>query len=119
MNFGSARVARFNADQLTDLFDAPRLARNFHNVSFEATRLAQFHWLVVEEEIELDLRARTSLFGHMTFDRDFGEIDPHLGRFPPTVESALFFLLLAPWEEVVNNAGSRLARLSRALDLHH
>jgi hypothetical protein len=98
MNFGSARVARFNADELTDLFDAPRLARNFHNVSFEARRLAQFHWLVVEEEIELDLRARTSLFGHMSFDRDFGEIDPHLGRFPPAVESALFFLLLAPWE---------------------
>lgn len=98
MNFGSARVARFNADELADLFDAPRLARNFHNLPFEARRLAQFHWLVVEEEIELDLHARTSLFGHMTFDRDFGEIDPHLGRFPPTVESALFFLLLAPWE---------------------
>jgi len=98
MNFGSARVARFNADELTDLFDAPRLARNFHNLPFEARRLAQFHWLVVEEEIELDLRARTSLFGHMSFDRDFGEIDPHLGRFPPAVESALFFLLLAPWE---------------------
>ena len=98
MNFGSARVAQFSAEELTDLFDAPRLARNFPNQPFESKRLAQFHWLVVEEEIELDLRARTSLFGHMTFDRDFGEIDPHLGRFPPTVESALFFLLLAPWE---------------------
>lgn len=99
MNFGSARVARFNADELTDLFDAPRLARNFHNVSFEAARLAQFHWLVVEEEIGLDLRARTSLFGNMSFDQDIGEIDPHLGRFPPAVESALFCLLLAPWEK--------------------
>lgn len=98
MNFGSARVAQFSADELTDLFDAPRLARNFHSQSFEAKRLAQFHWLVVEEEIELDPRARMSLFGHMTFDRDFGEIDPHLGRFPPAVERALFFLLLAPWE---------------------
>ncbi|MBN7807758.1 MULTISPECIES: hypothetical protein [Agrobacterium] len=99
MNFGRARVARFSADELTDLFDAPRLARNFLNQPFEARRLAQFHWLVVEEEIELDLRARTSMFGHLTFDRDFGEIDPHLGRFPPVVEAALFFLLLAPWEQ--------------------
>jgi hypothetical protein len=98
MHFGSARVARFSAEELTDLFDAPRLARNFHNQPFEARRLAHFHWLVVEEEIELDLRARTSLFGHMRFDRDFGEIDPLLGRFPQVVESALFFLLLAPWE---------------------
>lgn len=100
MNFGSARVAQFSADELTDLFDAPRLARNFHNQPFEARRLAQFHWLVVEEEIELDPRpeARTAPFMYMTFDRDFGEIDPHLGRFPPAVEAALFFLLLAPWE---------------------
>jgi hypothetical protein len=100
MTFGSACVAQFSADELTNLFDAPRLARNFHNQPFEAKRLAQFHWLVVEEEIELDPRpeARTAPFMFMTFDRDFGEIDPHLGRFPPVVEAALFFLLLAPWE---------------------
>jgi hypothetical protein len=100
MNFGSARVAQFSADELTDLFDAPRLARNFHNQPFEARRLAQFYWLVVEEEIELDTRpeARDAPFMYMTFDRDFSEIDPHLGRFPPAVEAALFFLLLAPWE---------------------
>lgn len=101
MDFGNARVARFSAEELRDLFDAPRLARHFPNQPFEARRLAQFHWLVVEEEVELDPRpgARTSLFMHMTFDRDFGEIDPHLGRFPPVVEAALFFLLLAPWEK--------------------
>ncbi|BBD99992.1 hypothetical protein SAMIE_1034930 [Sphingobium amiense] len=101
LNFGNARVAEFSADDLADLFDAPRLARNFHNQPFEAKRLAQFHWLVVEEEIVLDPRpeARTSPFMYMTFDRDFGEIDPHLGRFPPAVEAALFFLLLAPWEQ--------------------
>lgn len=101
LSFGSARVAEFSADELAGLFDAPRLARNFHNRPFEAKRLAQFHWLVVEEEIVLDPRpeARASPFMYMTFDRDFGEIDPHLGRFPPAVEAALFFLLLAPWEQ--------------------
>jgi hypothetical protein len=100
LSFGSARVADFSADDLAGLFDAPRLARNFHNQPFEAKRLAQFRWLVVEEEIALDPRpeARTAPFMYMTFDRDFGEIDPHLGRFPPAVERALFFLLLAPWE---------------------
>ncbi|MFC6446099.1 hypothetical protein [Shinella zoogloeoides] len=100
LSFGNARVAEFRADELADLFDVPRLARNFHNQPFEAKRLAQFHWLVVEEEIVLDPRpeARSSPFMYMTFDRDFGEIDPHVGRFPPAVEAALFFLLLAPWE---------------------
>ncbi|MGY3441329.1 hypothetical protein [Bradyrhizobium sp. USDA 4473] len=100
LNFGRARVAEFKAEELAQLFDAPRLARNFHSQPLDATRLAQFRWLVVEEEITLDPRpeARASPFMYMTFDRDFGEIDPHLGRFPPAVESALFFLLLAPWE---------------------
>ena len=101
LRFGSARVAEFSADELASLFDAPRLARNFPNQPLESKRLAQFHWLVVEEEIELDPRpeARTTPFMYMTFNRDFGEIDAHLGRFPPAVEAALFFLLLAPWEQ--------------------
>ena len=62
--------------------------------------MAQFRWLVVEEEVTLDPRpeARAAPFMYMTLDRDFGEADPHLGRFPPAVERALFFLLLAPWE---------------------
>jgi hypothetical protein len=100
LSFGNARVAEFSADDLAGLFDAPRLARNFHSQPFDAKRLAQFHWLVVEEEIVLDPRpeARTAPFMYMTFNRDLGEIDPHLGRFPPAVEAALFFLLLAPWE---------------------
>jgi len=100
LSFGNVRIADFSADDLARLFNAPRLARDFHNQPFEATRLAQFRWLVVEEEIALDPRpeARASPFMFVTFDRDFGEIDPHLGRFPPAVERALFFLLLAPWE---------------------
>lgn len=100
LNFGSARVAEFSVEDLERLFDAPRLARNFHSQPLDTPRLAQFRWLVVEEEITLDPRpeARASPFMYMTFDRDFGEIDPHRGRFPPAVERALFFLLLAPWE---------------------
>ncbi|WP_413991185.1 hypothetical protein ACMDCR_03460 [Labrys okinawensis] len=100
LSFGRSRVTDFSAEELAGLFDAPRLARNFPNQPLDAKRLAQFRWLVVEEEIALDPRpeARASPFMYMTFDRDFGEIDPHLGRFPPSIERALFFLLLAPWE---------------------
>jgi hypothetical protein len=101
MTFGGARVAQFTAEELEKLFDAPRLARNFPSLLFESKRLAQFHWLVVEEEIEVDPRpeARATPFMFVDMRRDFGEIEPHLGRFPPAVESALFFLLLARWEE--------------------
>jgi hypothetical protein len=101
MTFGGARVAEFTAEQLEKLFDAPRLARNFPALPFESKRLAQFHWLVVEEEIEVDPRpeARATPFLFVDMRQDFGEIEPHLGRFPPAVEGALFFLLLARWEE--------------------
>jgi hypothetical protein len=41
-------------------------------------------------------RAAPLLF--MPVDRDYGRIDPHKSRLPRVVEVALFFLLLAPWE---------------------
>ncbi|HQS07309.1 MAG: hypothetical protein B7Y12_03020 [Rhizobiales bacterium 24-66-13] len=101
MTFGGARVAQFTAEELEKLFDAPRLARNYPALPFESKRLAQFHWLVVEEDVEVDPRpeARATPFMFVDMRRDFGEIEPHLGRFPPAVEGALFFLLLARWEE--------------------
>jgi hypothetical protein len=101
ITFGGARVAQFTAEELEKLFDAPRLARNFPALPLESKRLAQFHWLVVEEQVGIDPRpeARATPFMFLDMGRDFGEIEPHLGRFPPPVESVLFFLLLAWWEE--------------------
>jgi hypothetical protein len=101
LRFGRTRVAKFSAGELETMFDAPKLARNFPTQPLEAKRLAQFHWLVTEEEIEVDPRpeARSIPLLFMNMRRDFGEIEAHFGRFPPAVEAALFFLLLAPWEE--------------------
>ena len=101
LTFGGSQVALFSAAELEELFDAPKLSRNFPKMPLEVDRLSQFHWLVVEEEIELDPRpeARAVPFMFTDMSQDFGEIEPHLGRFPPAVESAVFFLLLAPWED--------------------
>ena len=101
LTFGGSQVARFSAAELEELFDAPKLSRNFPTMPLDVERLSQFHWLVVEEEIELDPRpeARAVPFMFTDMSQDFGEIEPHLGRFPPAVESAVFFLLLAPWED--------------------
>jgi hypothetical protein len=101
MTFGGARVGRFSAEELERFFDAPRLARNFPSQPLESNRLSNFHWLVVEEAVEVDPRpeARGTPFLFVDMRRDYGEIEPHLGRFPPAVEGALFFLLLARWEE--------------------
>lgn len=81
--------------------DAARLARVFPAASFEAERLPEFQWLLVEEDVPLErppeARAVPVLFTDMR--QDFGRIESHKGRFPQGVEDALFFLLLAPWEE--------------------
>jgi hypothetical protein len=98
--FGPARIERFSPDELRALIDTTRLKRVLQGIDFDADRLSQFHWLVVEENVTLDkepeARAVPALF--MDLRQDFGRIEPHKGRFPSVLEGALFFLLLAPWE---------------------
>jgi hypothetical protein len=82
------------------LVDEPRLKRLYPQQGFDADQLAKFHWLVVEETVELkhspEGRAIPAFF--MDLSQDIGLIEPHKGRFPRAFEEALFFLLLAPWE---------------------
>lgn len=98
--FGPARVCRLNANELRDLIDAPRLKRLYPRQDFDAERFSEFHWLIVEEAPALgqepEERAVSLLF--MDLSQDLGRIEPHKGRFPTALEEALFFLLLAPWE---------------------
>ncbi|WP_341524036.1 hypothetical protein AABC73_13685 [Pseudomonas sp. G.S.17] len=101
MKFGNARVSMFTAVELSVLFDRPRLARYYPTLDPEFDGFSQFNWLVVEEEVVTDKGAgdRAVPAFSMMMNRDLGEIDPHKSRFPLAVETALFFLLLAPWEE--------------------
>lgn len=101
LRFGSARVARFSQGDLAELFDAPRLARHYPDAALHIDVLAQFHWLVVEEEVEVDVRpeARAIPFLYSDMRRDLGETIVHARRYPAVVETALSFLLLAPWEQ--------------------
>jgi hypothetical protein len=98
--FGSARVGRLTVDELRTLVDQTRLKRLYPRQDFDAERFSEFHWLVVEEAVALEqepeARAVPVLF--MDLSQDLGQIEPHKGRFPGAVEEALFFLLLAPWE---------------------
>lgn len=100
LEFGPIKLGRFSETELGALFDLPRLARHYPDRSLDAARLSQFHWLVVKESRPVaesaGRRALPDFFGLM--DRDNGAIAPHEGRFPQAVETALFFLLLAPWE---------------------
>ena len=101
LQFGPAGLRRLTADELRALVDAPRLARVFPGASFDAERFSEFQWLVVEEDVALDCRPEARAVPVLFTDmrQDFGRIEPHKGRFPLAVEYALFFLLLAPWED--------------------
>ena len=99
--FGGSRVGRFSQLQLGELFDAPRMARSHPADQLDLSRLAELQWLVVEETIAIDPRpeARSTPIFFTDMSRDFGAFESHQGRYPDVVERALFFLLLAPWEE--------------------
>lgn len=99
--FGNARMGRFADTELEVLFNAPRLERCYPDMQLDAQRLSQFHWMVVEEDVSVRSESGNRQFSWLDFPigKDLGEIVPHSGRFPAAVERALFFLLLAPWED--------------------
>lgn len=101
MVFGHATVRRYNKGELATLFDAVRLARYFPGHAFEASDLAQFQWLTVEEIVPVASRAgqRALPWLYESWNRDFGAFDPYAGAHSGVVEDALFALLLAPWED--------------------
>jgi len=100
LDFGRAKVCQLTPDELRLLFDETRLKRTFRSPNFDADRFSKFHWLVVEEIINLEkepeARAIPILFEDLS--QDLGRIEPHNQRIPIAFEEALFFLLLAPWE---------------------
>jgi len=101
LSFGPNRVRRMSAGELKALVASPRLERINPTWTFDAERFSEFSWLVVNEVVPLDgepgARALPALF--LDFSRDFGAIEPHQKRFAAVVETALFALLLAPWED--------------------
>jgi hypothetical protein len=104
MEFGKATVCRYTPAELAKLFDGARLARYYPGQPLDIHRLAQFHWLVVEEVAPLTARAgeRALPWLYEGLNRDFGAIEPHGGNHPPAVAKALFGLLLAPWEDWIS-----------------
>lgn len=103
MGFGRARIRRFAAGELDDFIRSHAPMRYAPAGKFETERLAQFTWLVVEEDIALaaEVGARSLPMLFEGWASDLGRIQPHKQRFPAVVEDALFALLTLPWEAVV------------------
>jgi hypothetical protein len=101
LRFGPAVVRSLSQSELCRLVGGDRLTRAHPNTAFDAKRFSEFKWLVVEEKSPVDREPGSRAVPFLSFklNEDFGRIEPHKGRFPKAVEDALFFLLLARWEE--------------------
>jgi hypothetical protein len=103
LTFGPNRVRRYSASELDEIVDPRQLRHTNQGWLFDSRRFSNFSWLIVKEDIQLDgrpgARAVPALFENL--GQDFGRIEPHKPRLPPAVEAALFGLLTAPWEDLV------------------
>jgi len=103
LKFGTATIRTFSASEFEAAINLPRLQRNHPFWKIDSQRLASFTWLVIEEDVPLDCEPgqRAAPIFYQYFDEDLGAIEPHPKRFPQAVETVLFSMLLAPWEDWV------------------
>ncbi|RWO22167.1 hypothetical protein [Mesorhizobium sp.] len=106
LHFGPNTIRKLSATELEELVDQLRLKRTFSKRSFDAANFSEFTWLVVRETVTIDERVGTRAipFFYQNWAEDFGAIDPHKSTYPIAMESALAFLMLAPWEEWTESA---------------
>jgi hypothetical protein len=103
LSFGQNCIRRMSVTELETLVNPKRLRRTNSAWKFDAELFSEFTWLIVKEFVPLnsDPNARAVPVLFTPFDRDYGAIEPHPKLFVPSVETALFALLLAPWEDWV------------------
>ncbi|WP_149501089.1 MULTISPECIES: hypothetical protein [Stenotrophomonas maltophilia group] len=104
VQFGNALVGRLTAQQLRQFVDLDRMERIHPGYAFDLSEFSQFHWMVVQEEVPIargpDGRELFRL--RVNMQKDYGRIEPHRGMYPEAVETALFWLALAPWEDLTD-----------------
>lgn len=101
MAFASAKVCKLTGNQLEKLFDGPLRKRLSPGQTPDIERFSEFHWLLVEETLPLDLNPGARALPFLSFDlsQDLGRIEPHKRRFPSAFNDVVFFMLLASWED--------------------
>ncbi len=111
--FGSAKICHPDKQELERIFDLPKLHRYFNpDKDFGMSDFSGFQWLIVEETKRFSCgpEGRGGIFANLGFPNGcfnsadyttekLGRIIPLKDRYPEEFKTALFFLLLAPWEK--------------------
>ncbi|MEA9482418.1 hypothetical protein VC290_19095 [Xanthomonas campestris] len=103
--FGNATVGRLTAQQLRQIVDLDRMERIYPDHGFDLDQFAQFQWLVVRENVPINRGPGGRELHSFRLDpmEDYGRIEPHRGIYSEAVETALFWLALAPWEQLTES----------------
>ncbi|MFT8735965.1 MAG: hypothetical protein ABF760_00705 [Zymomonas mobilis] len=100
--FGSARIGKFNEQELFDFFDAKRLIcfnPKDENIIIETIKkYSQFFWMIFEEDIEL----KDDFMGDWSFQKSKKRLI-HQCQFPNNFRKEVAAFLLAPWEDWETN----------------
>ncbi len=101
--FGNAVVRTFSPEELALELDMARLTEFHTGEGVDLERLSMVKWLVVKDPypIQGSPARRSGSFMDQVLPKDWGAVKPHENGWPQAVEDAVFFLLLAPWEEWV------------------
>ncbi|HHY0925112.1 TPA: hypothetical protein ACV4JC_000636 [Salmonella enterica] len=105
IKFGNAEVREFSAGELGVLLGLEQFKRLPYYKKCDLKALSEFKWLVVWEEIELPSKISHRAYSFLStgLERDYGAIKPYGQRYPEIFNLSFFGLLLAPWEEWVDN----------------
>lgn len=106
LRFGPCEVRQFTSTELNRLVQVDKLKNWRPGYVFDSKAFAQFSWLVVteREKVPTQVGRRAMPFLYQEIDWQYGSIQPHKNSLPPPVESALFALLLLPWECLVDHS---------------
>lgn len=100
VTFGNATIKIYDPTELDALVNSKRIRRHPDYKAPDTVKLSYFQWLVVEIKIDLPPRFQQRYMTNPTMDfRKYGTLYPYKNHYPKDVESALFLLMLAPWEK--------------------
>lgn len=99
INTANASIRRFSRNELDEMLNSLPQKRQPGYVPADTAALSQFLWLVVrhEEKLQADFAERYWFWN--TNKDNPGTVYPYKHHYPDAVESAIFLLMLATWEE--------------------
>lgn len=105
LQFENWSIRRYQPDELAELFGRQNLLRHQRAELLPSFYdLARWQWLVVRDTNVVEHASGPPSIARILASVDSGACNPHLEKLPAPIEKTLFFMLLAPWEDWVEES---------------